>query len=64
MTVSKLIDTGDIARLLGVKRATVTNQLIKAPSFPVPAINLSQRIRRWHAAEVLAWIETSRRSRP
>lgn len=64
MTSFRLLDTADIAALLGVKRATVTNRIIKAPGFPKPTINLSQRIRRWNADEVAKWVKTARRSRP
>lgn len=50
-----LIDTGGIAKLLGVSRAHVTDRLTKAPTFPPPVIDLSQRMRRWDRAAVLAW---------
>jgi predicted DNA-binding transcriptional regulator AlpA len=48
-----LVDTGDIAKMLGVTRAHVTNRLSKRPDFPRPAVNLSQRLRRWRREDVL-----------
>lgn len=61
MTDSPLIDTGGIAKLLGVSRAHVTDRLTKAPTFPAPVIDLSQRMRRWDRAQVLAWLAGSTR---
>lgn len=54
----ELIDTGGIAALLGVSRAHVTDRLTKAPTFPPPVIDLSQRLRRWDRAEVLEWLRS------
>lgn len=51
-----LIDTGGIAALLGVSRPHVTDRLTKDPTFPAPVIDLSQRLRRWDRAQVLAWL--------
>jgi predicted DNA-binding transcriptional regulator AlpA len=48
-----LVDTGDIARMLGVTRAHVTNRLSKRPDWPKPAVDLSQRLRRWRREDVL-----------
>jgi predicted DNA-binding transcriptional regulator AlpA len=54
--MSALIDTQQIAAILGVSREHVTNRLTKRPGFPAPRVNLSQRLRRWSEAEVLAWL--------
>lgn len=62
MNQSRLVDTADIAKLLGVTRATATNRITKRPGFPAPAINLNQRLRKWRADEVLAWIRASSKS--
>lgn len=51
-----LIDTAEIAAMLGVSRAHVTDRLTKQPSFPAPKIARSQRLRRWDRADVLAWM--------
>lgn len=51
-----LIDTAQIAAMLGVSRQHVTDRLTKQPSFPAPKIDLSQRLRRWDRADVLAWM--------
>jgi hypothetical protein len=48
-----LVDTGEIARMLGVTRAHVTNRLSKRPDWPKPAVDLSQRLRRWRREDVL-----------
>lgn len=58
-----LIDTGGIAKLLGVSRAHVTDRLTKAPTFPPPVIDLSQRLRRWDRDAVLAWMTDNSRAR-
>ena len=50
---SDLVDTGDIANMLGVTRAHVTNRLSKRPDWPKPVMNLSQRLRRWKREDVL-----------
>lgn len=55
-----LIDTGGIAKLLGVSRAHVTDRLTKAPTFPAPVIDLSQRMRRWNREQVLAWMSRAK----
>lgn len=57
-----LIDTADIAAMLGVTRQHVTDKLTKQPTFPPPVIDLSQRIRRWDRATVLAWLAQSKRA--
>lgn len=50
-----LMDTLEIARLLGVCRAHAVGRIIKRPDFPKPAIDVSQRIRKWRRADVLRW---------
>lgn len=50
-----LLDTGDLAALLGVTRAHITGRLTKRPDFPRPAIDLSQKMRRWRLQDVMAW---------
>lgn len=52
-----VIDTAEIARMIGLTRAHVTNRLTKRPDFPRPAINVSQRTRYWRRADVLAYIQ-------
>lgn len=54
--MSTMIDTGTIAQMLGVTRAYVTDRLTKRPDFPKPAIDLSQKLRRWNDGEVRRWI--------
>ncbi len=49
------VDTKDIAELLGVTRAHVTDVLTKRPDFPAPRINRSQKMRRWDRWAVEAW---------
>lgn len=53
--MSPLLDTAQIAGLLGMTREHVTDRITKRPDFPRPALNLSQRARRWREADVLAW---------
>jgi predicted DNA-binding transcriptional regulator AlpA len=50
-----LLDTGQIAELLGVSREHVTNRLTKRSDFPRPVIDASRKMRRWSEADVMAW---------
>lgn len=52
-----LINTLDIAKMLGVTRLWVTNSITKKPGFPKPKINLSQRVRHWSRKEVDKWMQ-------
>lgn len=61
--MSALIDTGQIASMLGVTREHVTDKLTKRPDFPPPRVNLSRRLRRWAEADVTAWMERQSPSR-
>ena len=51
-----LIGTQDIARMLGVTQSHCVGRIIKRPDFPKPAINLSQRIRKWKREDVLKFV--------
>lgn len=53
--MAELMDTGDIAKLLGLSREHVTDRLTKRHDFPAPVMDVSQRLRRWAAADVRAW---------
>ena len=55
MTNKDLIDTKDIAALLGISRAHAVGRITKRTDFPKPTINLTQRLRRWDRRAVLAW---------
>ena len=56
-TMESVIDTAEIARMVGLSREHVTDRLIKRPDFPKPAINISQRTRFWRRSDVLAYIQ-------
>lgn len=58
------INTAEIARLLGVSRAHVTDRLTKRADFPRPAINISQRTRYWRRDDVLAWMRGGVKAAP
>lgn len=60
--MSALLDTGAIARLLGLNREYVTDKLTKQPDFPPPRVNRSQRMRRWAEADVMAWAQGQSRA--
>lgn len=66
MSTTELIDTAEIARILGVSRAHCVGRLIKRPDFPRPAVNISQRLRRWQRDAVMRWIvkATPQRQQP
>lgn len=59
-----VIDTAEIARMIGLSREHVTDRLIKRPDFPKPAINISQRTRYWRRADVLAYIQGPKAAQP
>lgn len=59
---TRLVDTADIAEMLGVCRAHVTNRIVKRPDFPAPVINLSQKLKKWSAEEVTRYVKGGRRS--
>ena len=61
---TELIDTAEIARILGVSRAHCVGRLIKRPDFPRPAVNISQRLRRWQRDAVMRWIVKATPQRP
>ena len=50
-----LLDTAQIAELLGLSQKHVTDRVTKAPDFPPPAIAISRKTKRWNRADVLAW---------
>jgi predicted DNA-binding transcriptional regulator AlpA len=60
--MSALLDTGQIAELLGLKRTYVTDKLTKQPDFPRPEVNRSQKLRRWKESDVMAWARGEQRS--
>jgi predicted DNA-binding transcriptional regulator AlpA len=55
------LDTAQIAELVGCTRAHVTARLTKQPRFPAPTVNLSQKMRRWDADEVKAYLAGGKR---
>jgi hypothetical protein len=54
--VDDLMTTGDIAKELGVCRRHVTERLTKRPDFPKPAMNATQKLRKWRAKDVYKWM--------
>lgn len=54
--MNDLIDTKDIAQMLGVSRAHCVGRIVKRPDFPKPAVSLSQRLKRWRKVEVMKWM--------
>lgn len=55
MNAPDLITYTDISKLLGVSLPHARDRLTKRPDFPAPAVNVSQKIRRWRTADVLRW---------
>ncbi len=49
------IGTAEIAQILGVSRPHVTGRLVKRMDFPPPSTNVSQRLRYWRRADVIAF---------
>lgn len=54
--MNDMLDTKDIASMLGVTRAHCVGRIVKRPDFPKPAVSVSQRIKRWRKNEVLKWM--------
>jgi predicted DNA-binding transcriptional regulator AlpA len=56
MQNTDLIDTKEIARMLGMTRGYITGHVTKRPDFPKPLINMSQKTRRWSRADVMKFL--------
>lgn len=61
--MTAMIDTAQIAEILGMNREYVTDRLTKRADFPKPRIDLSRKMRRWAEAEVRAWLAEHARKR-
>lgn len=57
----ELIDTAWIAQRIACRRDYVTDRLTKRPDFPLPVVNVSQKMRRWSRDEVERWLATAGR---
>lgn len=57
--MTDLLDTKDIAAMLGVTRAHCVGRIVKRPDFPKPAVSVSQRIKRWRKVEVVRWMASA-----
>lgn len=55
--MSNLIDITEIAQRLKLRREYVRDKLVMTGDFPRPAIDLSQRVRKWEEEAVQAWLE-------
>lgn len=53
----QVINTAQIAALLGVSRRHVTGRIVQRPDFPKPVLNLSQRVRGWSRDAVTKWAQ-------
>jgi len=60
MNTPDLIDTADIAKLLGVTREHCTARIVKRADFPKPAMDVSRRLRRWRRSDVMRWAGLAR----
>lgn len=54
--MTELLTPAEIADMLKVTPRIVREQVVRSDSFPPPAINLSQKTRRWSRLDVEAWI--------
>lgn len=57
--MSDLIDTSEIARMLGLTRSYITDKVTKRDDFPKPKIAISQKTVRWARDEVERWAAPS-----
>lgn len=60
----KLIDSADIAAMLGMNRAYCVGRILKRPDFPKPAINITQKTRRWRLSDIQRWATRAKPPRP
>ena len=56
-----LIDTAEIARMLGLSKRNVAERTTHQPDFPAPFRYATAR--RWKRQEVVDWIESTREKR-
>jgi predicted DNA-binding transcriptional regulator AlpA len=47
-----LIGVADIAAILGVRPRTARDKVVTLPDFPMPVVQLSQRMRRWSRTQI------------
>ena len=59
--MNDLIDSKGIAQQYGLSQQYVTDRLVKHHNFPEPVVNVTQKMRRWKADEVAAFIRTRQR---
>ena len=52
---AQIVNTAQIAALLGLSREYVTDNVTKRPDFPRPVLNLSRRVRGWSKQAVVDW---------
>ena len=57
----RLLNLDDIAEIVKEPREYVRTSLVRRPDFPRPALVLSQKIRKWAAHDVDAWLDMQRR---
>lgn len=55
-----LIDTADIAEMVGLERGYVRDRITKRPDFPAPTLRLSRKTVRWSRQDVERWLEAQR----
>ena len=53
--MNELIGTKEIAQFLGITRAHCVGRIIKRVDFPTPALNVSQRLRKWKKSDIMKW---------
>lgn len=54
--MTELLTPQEIADILKVPLRIAQEQVLRTSSFPPPAINLSQKVRRWYRQDVEDWI--------
>ncbi len=56
------VNTAGIAKMLGLARTYVTDNLVKRPGFPEPVMELSQKTRRWRVKDIETYARPQRRA--
>ena len=59
--MTELLTPQEIADILKLPLRQAQEKVLRSAGFPPPAVNLSQKLRRWSRADVEGWIERKAR---
>ncbi len=56
-----MLNYADIGKMLNLKANYVRDKLVKRVGFPRPALDLSQKTRKWDKADFEKWLENEKK---